>query len=85
MTQIIFEGRTYNLTGEADFTSRYFQSFNYIDAEVGEEYQFEMSCHCTDGNGNDYIMYWIFEDVRGNEKELDCFDYENGVSRVEHL
>jgi hypothetical protein len=83
MTQITFEGTTYNLTGEADFTNKCFPSMNYSQVDDGEEYQFEMSCPCTDSEGNDYVMYWVFEDVKGSEKELDMFDYENGVSRVE--
>lgn len=82
--ELEFEGKVYELTDQAECTSRLLPGgyTNYIDAEEGEEYDFEMSCSAKDKQGNEYMVYWIFQDIKGEGKELDSFDYDN-VDRVE--
>lgn len=81
-----FEGKTYNLKAQADFTNRVIPHIpnNFNDVENGEAFRFEMSAPAVDEEGNEYIVYWIFEDVKGDERELDSFDYDD-VDRVEEL
>jgi len=70
-------GKTYTLTSEADFTSRWLpgEYTNYVDATQGDEYDFEMSASAVDEDGNECTVYWIFSDTKGEEAELDTFDY----------
>jgi hypothetical protein len=78
------EGRVLHLTDQADFTSRLMGYKPYHEASDGDEYQFEMSAPAKDDDGNSYVVYWIFWDVRGQEKDLDEFDYDN-IDRVEGI
>ena len=84
--EVEFEGKEYQLTGEADFVSRILPGGrNYHEVSEGEKYEFEMSAPATDAEGNTYIIYWIFEGVKGeDDPELDSYDYDN-VDRVEVL
>jgi hypothetical protein len=84
MTTIKFEGKEIELTSEAEYTNRLLNSAytNYHEAEEGEEFSFEMSAQGIDEEGNEVVVYWIFEDVKGDQKELDEFDYDE-VDRVE--
>ena len=80
-----FSGIEYTLTSDAGLTSRFLEfNNNHTDVQDGEEFDFEMSANAVDNKGNEYIVYWIFTDVKGkNEKEsLDMFDYDV-VNRVE--
>jgi len=78
-----FEGKKYILTMQADFTNRQMPSpRDYNDVLDNEEYDFEMSASAVDENENNYTVYWIFTDIKGeNGKELDSFDYDK-VNRV---
>lgn len=69
---VVYKGKTYTLTAQADFTGR---------ADLGqyEDNSFELSASAVDGKGNEYIVYWIFVDDKEN---LDEYDY-NKVDRVE--
>ena len=80
---VIFEGRKYYLQDDADFTNRLLPGrVNYHEISNGEEYDFEMSATVKDSEGNDYTMYWIFTNIKGEDgRELDSFDYDN-VHRV---
>ena len=84
--EVEFEGREYQLTSEADFTSRMLQyNNNYNDVAEGENYNFEMSAPAIDADGNAYTIYWIFEGVKGeDDPELDSYDYDK-VDRVEEV
>jgi hypothetical protein len=78
------EGKEYILTSEAVFTGRhmpYNRDFN--DVEEGQEYDFEMSANAKDNNGKEYYVYWIFTDIRGQEKETEDYDYDNIKSVLE--
>lgn len=78
-----FKGKKYILTMQADFTNRLLPyPKNYNDVSDGEEYDFEMSAGAIDKDGNEFTVYWIFTDKKGeNGKELDMFDYDQ-VDRV---
>lgn len=83
MRKITFEGTTYTLTADAEPTSRLMPYAPYHEAEEGESYWFEMSAPCQDADGNEYTMYWEFEAVKGQEQELDQYDYDSGITKVE--
>lgn len=85
METIEFNGKSYTLTTDADFTNGVLNyPKNYNDVEEGEEFDFEMSASATDEEGNRYTVYWIFSDIKGDQKELDSFDYDN-IDRVEEV
>lgn len=78
MTQITFENKTYTLINDAEHTSRLLPyPKNYHEVAYGEEYDFEMRAIAEDEDGNRYEVLWIFSDTKGDEKELDCFDYDD--------
>lgn len=80
-----FEDKKYILTSQADHTNRLLPyQKNYHEVEENEEFDFEMSAGAVDENGNEFIIYWIFSDIKGNEAELDSFDYNN-INRIEEL
>jgi len=81
---VTFDGREYALTDQADFTSRLLPGgyINYNDASDGDEYDFEMSASAIDKDGNEYMVYWMFTNIKGEDAaELDSFDYDD-VDRV---
>ena len=78
MTTITFENKTYTLINDAEQTDRLLPyPKNYHEVESGEEYNFEMRAIAEDEEGNRYEVLWIFCDTKGDEKELDCFDYDD--------
>lgn len=82
---IIFNDKEYILAEQAEITNRllsYPKNFN--DVSEGEEFDFEMSARAYDREGFSYMIYWIFSDIKGNEKELDSFDYDD-VADVKQL
>lgn len=83
---ISFGTKTYHLYEDAEITGRVFHNnFNHADVSDGEEFMFEMAAHAIGEDGNEYNVYWVFVDIKGeNEKELDAFDYDN-VNRVEEV
>lgn len=80
----VFEGKVYNFTDQADFTSRLLgYGTDYNDVVEGEEFEFEMSAPALNEHGQECTVYWIFSDIKGDdEKELDQYDYDK-VDRVE--
>lgn len=80
--EVEFEGQEYQLTGSADFTSRLMTFQPFHEAGEGDEYYFEMSAPAIDKDGNKCTVYWEFKAIKGEEKELDEYDYDN-VARVE--
>ena len=78
METITFKGNDYTLTTDADFTNGVLNyPKNYNDVEEGEEFDFQMSAQAVDTKGNKCTVYWIFSDTKGDQKELDSFDYDN--------
>lgn len=78
MTTINFNGKNYTLTTDAVMTDRLLPyPKNYHEVADGEEYDFEMTAKAVDDEGNEYLVSWIFTDVKGEEMELDCLDYDN--------
>lgn len=84
--QYEFEGTVYTLEEMADFTNRMLPSQydQYHETIEGERYAFEMGAIAHDEHGNDYVVYWIFSDEKGSERELDDYDYVNGIDRIEY-
>lgn len=78
MTTVNFEGKTYTLTTEAEVSNRLLPyPKNYHEVEMGEEYDFEMTAKAIDENGDEYLVSWIFSDIKGDEREYDSLDYAN--------
>ncbi len=76
---VTVDGKTYALTGEADYTNRLLPAgyTNYHEANEGEAYDFEMSAPAVDKAGNEYVAYWLFEGLKGEEDPaLDTYDYD---------
>lgn len=67
------EGKTYVLTEQANLTNRVLP-----DHQKG---CIELSARAVDGQGNEYGVYWIFED---DGRDLDMYDYYD-IDRVEVL
>lgn len=45
---------------------------NYVDADDGEAYDFEMSANAVDKDGVEHVVYWLFEGVKGDaDRALD--------------
>lgn len=65
---VTFEGKTYWLTEVADFSNRVFDGW-FGDAEEGEAYTTEFKAEAIDAEGNEYVVTWQFETVKGNEPE----------------
>lgn len=80
---VSFNGTTFNLTDQADFTGRQLDGrfTNYNEASEGEAYDVEFSASAKDDDGNDATVYWMFEFVKGDEPELDSLNWDN-PSRV---
>ena len=62
-----FEGKKYILTSAAEITGNTLDKYS-----DGEDY-FEMSCPALDLDGNNYTVYWEFEN---DGRELDEYDYD---------
>lgn len=70
-------GLAYMLTDDARLTNRLLPGgyINYHEADDGEVYDFEMSAN-AERDGNKYIVYWLFEGLKGDDDpELDSYDY----------
>lgn len=74
---VLVDGTTYELTGQADFTTRLLPCayINYHDADDGEMYDFEMSAPAQGADGTRYIVYWLFEGIKGDDEGLDSYDF----------
>ncbi|MFA5300498.1 MAG: hypothetical protein WC389_20110 [Lutibacter sp.] len=82
MNSIIFGNKEYKLISEADYSNRVltYQDFNSV--EIGDNFDFEMVAKAIGEDGEEYNVFWIFTDTKGEEQELDCFDYSI-INRVE--
>lgn len=79
-----FNGKNYKAIEQAQPTGRELDAVNYNDAEEGEEYSFEMACRAKDEDGNTYMLYWVFTDIRGEERDYDDYDYDN-IESIEEI
>lgn len=71
-----FAGKTYKLINQADFSDTCFPSgSNFQDVGEGETYLFEMVARAVDDEGNEYEVSWVFSAIKGEERELDEYDY----------
>lgn len=68
MDTITFEGKTYTLQGDADYTNRVFTGW-WGDASEGESYTTEFDAPAIDADGNRYEVVWQFQVVKGEEPE----------------
>ena len=75
-----FEEKTITLDDQAEPTSRLMPYRPYHEAETGDEYWFEMSAPGHDRDGNGCTVYWEFSAVKGDEPELDTYDYDQAAS-----
>ena len=74
--KVTYEGRHYHLIEDAEMTNR-LTEFPYVNAPIGELYEFEMSAPAIDENGVEYTVYWEFTERKGQETSLDELDYSN--------
>lgn len=81
MTTIVFKGKSYTLTTDADFTNRTMPVNDYNDPDEDGNYTFEMSAQAVDTDGTGYTVYWIFT-TSVDIVELDEYDYDN-IDRIE--
>jgi hypothetical protein len=80
-----YDGKTYALTSEADYTNRLLPGgyTNYYAAGEGDEYDFEMGAYAVDVDYNQYYVTWIFTGTKGeSDPDLDTYDY-SVAERVE--
>lgn len=84
--KVTFADKEYTLTSDADITSTSLDGryVNYHEAAEGEEYSFQMSAQAIDEDGVEHTVYWIFEDIKGSEKDLDGHNYDNVDKVVEY-
>lgn len=68
-----FEGRAYALKWQAELTNRVFTGW-WGDAAAGEKYIVEFDAPAIDEDGNEYLVVWHFNDVKGEETD-DCGSY----------
>lgn len=73
------EGKTIILDDQADFTSRLMPYLPYQQAEEGDTYCFEMSAPGHDEAGNGCMVYWEFMAIKGEDRELDTYDYSTAT------
>jgi hypothetical protein len=73
------EGKTIILDDQAEITSRLMPYLPYHEAEDGDIYHFEMSAPGHDEAGNGCTVYWEFEAVKGEYRELDTYDYDQAT------
>lgn len=71
--QVAFEGKTYFLYADPDFTGRQLGGgfTNYNDASEGEVYDVEISAPAYDDTGSNFEVRWIFQFKKGSEPELE--------------
>jgi hypothetical protein len=81
--EVTFKGKTYIIEGMAEGTGRLLNTVpNYNEPDDDGNYDFEMSDNAIDEDGNEFIVYWIFNTSDYNaETEMDSYDWDN-VSRV---
>lgn len=65
---VTYDGQVYVLQGQAYLSDRVFPG-GWHDAEEGEEYTTEYYADAVDPDGNDYIVVWQFDTVKGEEPE----------------
>lgn len=67
----------YRLEEDATLSNRVFPGW-WGDAEEGESYTAEYQARATGPDGNDYMVYWQFEEVKGKEPEDESnYPWEN--------
>ena len=77
-----YEGQTITLTQDAYQTSRLFDGC-FQNAEMGEAYIDEWRAEGVDNQGNEVVVTWHFEQVKGQEMEAEFLPWEDEKSIVE--
>lgn len=75
----------FELLAMAEPTGRWLEGsyLNINEVEDGDVFQFEMSAPALGEDGKNYTVYWIFNDIRGEngEQDLSNFNYDQ-IHRV---
>lgn len=81
--EVTFEGKSYALIAQADFSNRVFVGW-FGDAQEGEEYTVEFAARAVDAKGDPYEVYWQFETVKGEEPgDLSDYPFDDAhITRV---
>jgi hypothetical protein len=86
MKTVTHNGISYQLTSEASLSNRIFPGC-WSSAQEEDDYTAEWCAEAVDANGTHYLVYWQWDETRGNELE-DAGDYdwgEDNIDRVELL
>lgn len=75
MTTFTKAGKTYN-ADDAELTNRVFDG-SYQDVEPGEQYTVEYAALATDENGVECQIFWQFDDVKGQERQADEYEWHD--------
>lgn len=78
---VSYRDKDYELIEEARVTGSLLPNKNYHEVDIGEEYQFEMVAKAKDSNDNNFLIYWVFTAIKGEEISYEYLDYSQ-VSEV---
>lgn len=76
MATVSYQGKNYKLIGDISATNRVFSGW-WGDAKNGEEYIAEYSAPAVGDDGEEYVIRWQFDVIKGDEPEDDTLDWEN--------
>lgn len=71
-----FGGKKYALMAQAEFTNRLFAG-GFQDAETGEEYTTEYSAPAMREDGEEYVVRWQFDVIKGEEPADEDHDWDD--------
>lgn len=79
--EVKYKGKTYFVQEDAYITGRSIgNGFDYGNRNSGEAYEFEMEARGIDEDGEQVMVKWIFSDIKGEERGLDDYPYEDVFS-----
>lgn len=89
MSKITYNNIELTLANEADYSNRLLPGgyVNINDVSDGESYDLEVFSRAKDADGNKYLVYWIYKDIKGEDGNgLDSYDYrDDKIDRIQAL
>lgn len=83
MFTVNYKGLELFVEDEAYPTNRVLEFKDYNSVEMGEEYNYEMRARAKDKDGNQYLVNWIFTDVKGEEGDEYTGDWDDVDNVIE--
>lgn len=71
-----FNGKKYALMAQAELTNRLFDG-GFQGAETGDEYTTEYSAPAMGEDGEEYVVRWQFDVIKGEEPADEDHDWDN--------